>query len=440
MAVQSEWLEKDYYDVLGVAESAADKEITSAYRKLARRLHPDANAGDRAAEERFNELSAAYEVLGDPKKRREYDEARQLRRMRGAGFTPSDGGGFNIRVDTSGDFADFGDVGDVEDFLAGLFTTGGRRRTRSPEPQRGPDVEAQIQLSFDDAVKGVTTTLPLISDVDCAHCAGSGARVRRVEDQVTTEPCPNCGGRGTEPRSREVKVRVPPGVDDGQIIRLRGHGGAGRNGGPAGDLLVRVGVASHRLFGRKGADLTIEVPVTFAEAALGTQIKVPTLHGAPVTLRISPGITSGKTFRVRGKGARQRKGAGDLLVRVYVTVPERLSPEERKLVESLAEAATESPRAASGGVTVPADNEGVYVISVAAELAGVPPDALRAYERKGSLSRARSQGGIRRDRARRGHCHSRRDLTPLTPAVVGGAIPVTPITPTPVRRFPDGSL
>lgn len=343
MALQSEWLEKDYYDVLGVTESASDKEITRAYRKLARRLHPDASPGDQAAEERFKEVSAAYEVLGDPDKRREYDQARRLGPMAGAGFPPG-AGGFNIRVDNSGDLGDLGDLGGIEDLLGDLFGTSGRRRPGAQAPRRGSDLEAELILSFEDAVRGVQTTLPLVTEVECSTCAGSGARVRREQGGITTEPCPSCGGRGTERRTRELKVRVPAGVDHGQTIRLRGRGAPGPNGGPAGDLLVRVAVAPHRLFGRNGADLTLEVPVTFPEAALGAEIKVPTLDGDPVTLRIPPGTPSGKTFRVRGRGVRRGKRTGDLLVTVNVIVPKRVSAKQRHLVEALAETMTESPR------------------------------------------------------------------------------------------------
>ena len=347
MAVQGDWLEKDYYDVLGVAGSASDKEITRAYRKLARRLHPDANPGDHAAEERFKEVSAAYDVVGDPDKRREYDEARRVAAMGGAGFGSGGSGGFNVRVDSTGslyDVGDLGDLGGIDDLLGGLFGTSGGRRPRSRRPQRGPDLEAELTLSFEDAVRGITTTLALVTEVDCASCAGSGARVREGQGRIVTEPCPSCGGRGTERRNREVKVRVPAGVDDGQTILLRDRGAPGPSGGPAGDLLVGVKVTPHRLFGRKGADLTLDVPVTFAEATLGAEIKVPTLDGAAVTVRIPPGTPTGKTFRVRGRGVPHGKGTGDLLVTVDVAVPERLSAEERQLVEALAEATRETPR------------------------------------------------------------------------------------------------
>ncbi len=342
MAMEREWLEKDYYAVLGVADSATDKEITKAYRKLARQLHPDANPGDRTAEERFKELSGAYEVLGDPAKRKEYDQARRLGPM-AAGFGQGAGaGGFDVRVDN---LDNLGDLGGIDDLLGGLFGTRGATWSRSARPRRGADLEAELHLSFEDAVRGVTTTLPVTTDVHCSTCAGSGALLRRGgAGQILGDACPSCGGTGTEWRTSEVKVRVPAGVDDGQTVRIRGRGRPGPTGGPAGDLLVHVRVAPHRLFGRKGSDLTLEVPITFPEAVLGAEIKVPTLDGAPVTLRIPAGTPSGRTFRVRGRGVGDDKGAGDLLVTVHVTVPERLSAQERPLVEALAEATTESPR------------------------------------------------------------------------------------------------
>jgi molecular chaperone DnaJ len=361
---QREWFEKDYYKVLGVSDTATDKEITRAYRKLAKQFHPDANAGDAKAEERFKEVSAAYDVLGDGAKRKEYDEVRRLGPVGGMfGGEPAGNGGFqtNIRVE---------DLGDI---LGGLFGRGRGRSTRSG-PRRGDDLEAQLHLSFEEAISGVTTTVNVTSDVACATCHGTGAAPgtspvicsvcggRGVRDdnqgffsfsqpcracggtgmRIET-PCPTCQGSGVERRPRQVKVRVPAGVADGQRIRLKARGGSGSNGGPAGDLYVVVHVAPHELFGRKGKDLTLTVPVTFAEAALGATVTVPTL-GAPVSVKIPPGTRSGKTFRVRGHGAPSGSSRGDLLVTVEVAVPQRLSEDERSAIEKLAAASTDSPR------------------------------------------------------------------------------------------------
>lgn len=362
MAAQREWFEKDYYQVLGVSESATDSEVTRAYRKLAKKYHPDAHPG---SDERFKEISGAYDVLGDTAKRKEYDEVRRLSRSRigGIGSRGASGGaGFNFKLD------------DLGDLLGDLFTKGSRP-ARGSGPQRGSDLEAELHLSFEEAVSGVTTSVNVISDARCHVCLGSGAApggtktcsrcngTGAVDDNQglfsLTMPCPECGGSGvkierpcsackgtgTERRSRQVRVRIPAGVEPGQRIRIKGRGASGRNNGPPGDLYVRVHVAKHRHFGRKGRDLTLEVPVTFPEAALGTEITVPTL-GKPVTLRVPKGTGSGKVFRVRGHGVPASNGAatGDLLVRVNVAVPSSLSPEETAAVEALSKALRESPR------------------------------------------------------------------------------------------------
>ena len=380
---QTEWFEKDYYKALGVPETATEAEIRRAYRKLAKQHHPDAHPG---SEERFKEISVAYDVLSDPAKRKEYDEIRRLGPMAGAfsggrgpgaarGGGPSaggPGGSFTFSTD------------DLGDLLGGLFGRfrgngpGGGGSSTASGPQRGTDLEAELHLSFSDAVNGVTTTVNVTSETTCHTCHGSGAAPgtspvvcqqcggRGVIDDnqgffslsrtcprcagrgmIVETPCPTCNGRGVELRPRQVKVRVPAGVDDGQRIRLKGMGGAGRNGGPPGDLYVVVRVTPHPLFGRKGRDLTLTVPVTFAEAALGADISVPTLDGS-VVLKVPPGTRSGRTFRVRGRGIPTGKGAGDLLVTVEVAVPTRLSPAEREAIEALAAANGDSPRAHLG--------------------------------------------------------------------------------------------
>ena len=379
MAVQREWFEKDYYRVLGVAESADAKEITKAYRKLARQYHPDTNPGDEAAEERFKEISAAYDVVGDTEKRREYDEARRLGPAAGfggpggAGFGGPGAGGFTFNMEDVGG-AGGGGLGDV---LGNLFGGGRGRpgRSRGTGPQRGGDLEADLHLNFTDAVAGLTTTLHLVSDAVCQVCAGVGAEPGTVpttcptcggrgaveDDQgffATSRPCPGCGGRGSiiedpcqncrgtgiERRPRDVKVRIPAGVKDGQKIRIKGRGDPGRNGGPPGDLFVTCRVEAHRLFRMDGRDLRINVPVTFAEAALGADVEVPTIDGAHVKVRIPAGTPNGRTLRVKGRGVVTPKATGDLLVTVEVVVPGKLSEAEREALEALAAAATESPR------------------------------------------------------------------------------------------------
>ena len=380
MAPQREWFEKDYYRVLGVSDTASQKDIRSAFRKLSRQYHPDANPDDKAAEERFKEVSAAYDVVGDPEKRKEYDEVRKLGPVGGMFGGPGAGG------PGAGGFR-FEDIGDLGDVLGGLFGRGRRRGSpagaggvRGTGPHRGQDLESELHLAFEDAVHGLTTTVHLTSEAACSTCHGSGARPgttprtcptcegRGVIDDnqgffsfsspcpecagrgyLIDEPCPTCRGTGVEHRPREVKVRIPAGVGDGQRIRLRGRGGPGRNGGPAGDLYVTVRVKPHPLFGRRGNDLTITVPITFPEAALGADVAVPTLDGGSVKVRIPAGTRSGRTFRVRGKGVAARRKTGDMLVTVEVAVPQKLSAEERRAVEALAAAANgASPRAHLG--------------------------------------------------------------------------------------------
>ena len=297
MAMQTECLEKDYYALLGVPETASEQEITRAYRRLARQLHPDVNPDKPGAEERFKEVSSAYDVLGDPAKRKEYDELRRLQQAGGGGFVEDGSGGVRIRFTTVGDMGDLGDLrgfGGLGDLFGDLFRETGRR---------GRDREAEVVLDFEEAV------------------------------------------RGAERKVGKATVRIPPGIEDGQLIRVPGQGGPGADGGPPGDLYVTVRVTPHPLFGRSGPHLTIRVPVTFAEAALGADIRVPTLDGEPVTLRLPPGTASGRTFRVRGKGV---AGRGDLLVTVDVAVPKRLTEAQRRAVEELARATVESPRAYLG--------------------------------------------------------------------------------------------
>lgn len=359
----------------------SDKDITRAYRRLAKEFHPDANQGDAKAEDRFKEVSAAYDVLGDTEKRKEYDE---VRRMVAAGVGPGgSGGGFGgfgggAGFDPNDARFDFGDSSDLGDLLGGLFS-GGRGRTRrgggAPGPQRGADLETELHLSFDDAVRGITAPVRFRSDAVCSTCHGSGAKPGTTPhvcpqcggsgqvavDQgpfsfsqvcpscggrghVIAEACPTCRGSGVEARPREVKVRIPAGVNDGQRIRVAGRGGAGRNGGPPGDLYVVVNVAAHPRFGRDGRNLTLRVPITFAEAALGAQVKVPTLDDS-VTVKVPVGTPSGTTVRVRGRGVVTPKGKGDLMVTFDIVVPKKLKKDARVAVEALADVLTENPRA-----------------------------------------------------------------------------------------------
>lgn len=370
-----EWLEKDYYQVLGVPKNASDAEIKAAYRRLAREYHPDRNRGNREAEERFKEINAAYEVLSDPKKREAYDRVRQ---MAASGFGPGfgfGGPGRGGRVRVEGfpfDEGLFGDLGDLFSVLTGR-PRGWARATR------GADLETEVRLSFEEAMRGATVPIRVEGPAPCPRCGGSGAEPGTApqvcpqcrgtgvvaENQgffsftrpcarcggsgtVVTNPCGRCGGAGSVRATREFSVRVPPGVHDGARIRVAGRGEPGPPGSRPGDLYVVVRVAPHPLFGRRNSDLTLELPITFPEAALGSTLQVPTLNGA-VTLRIPPGTRSGQTFRIRGKGAPRPKGGfGDLLVTVHIEVPRRLSREERELLERLRELQRESPRRGLG--------------------------------------------------------------------------------------------
>ena len=365
MAAQREWFDTDYYSVLGIGPEASAKEITRAYRKLARELHPDKNPGDTAAEERFKAVSAAYDVLGDEARRAEYDEVRRLGPMAGQGGS----GGFSF---------DVGDMGGFGDLFGQMFTNG--RQRGSAGPRRGVDQSARLTLSFYDAAKGVTTSLNVTSEGRCETCTGSGAqpgseprlcgvcggrgavdenqgpfsfsspcRACNGHGRIIDNPCGICGGIGATVGHRTVQVRIPSGVNDGQTIRLKGRGGPGRNGGPAGDLLVEVAVQPHERFTRQGVNLEVTLPVTFSELALGSEVDVPTLEGESVRLRLQPGTQSGSRHRVSGRGIEVTKRGtatrGDLIVRVVVNVPTALTEKQRKAVEHLSTVLTENPRA-----------------------------------------------------------------------------------------------
>jgi molecular chaperone DnaJ len=379
--VRREWFEKDYYQTLGVPKNASVAEIKKKYRKLAQQYHPDANPGNQEAEERFKEISAAYEVLSDAEKRKQYDEVREMAASGfgagGFGGPGSGGGGRRVRYEgfPGGGFEGFGDI---DDLLGGMF--GGGRSSRASRQARGADLQTEVRIGFDEAMRGTTVPLRIEGPAQCPTCHGSGAKpgtspktcpvcggsgtvaasqgvfsIARPcpechgRGQVIEDPCPTCHGSGTVRRTREFSVRIPPGVKDGARIKVAGRGEPGPLGSPPGDLYVAVRVEPHRLFGRRDSDLTLEVPVTFAEAALGAEVPIPTLNGT-VKLKVPAGTPSGKTFRIRGKGAPKPKGKGhgDLLATVKVEVPGKLSKEERELLSKLREIQRESPRARLG--------------------------------------------------------------------------------------------
>ena len=348
---------KTLYDTLGVSKSASADEIKKAYRKLAREHHPDRNPGDAGAEEKFKEVQHAYDVLSDADKRKQYDRFGSQNGRAGAG--PQN---VNINVD------DF--VGDLGDIFGGLF--GGRAQQRQRrQPLRGADVEAQVRLSFEDSLHGVDAKVPVELTVACRECGGTGAqpgtapvicpecngRGVKSESQglfalsqpcprcrgngtVIEQPCPHCKGSGRERRIKTYTVKIKPGVKDATRIRLKGKGEAGENGGPAGDLIVLVHVAKSDTYERRGDDLVVNTPVTYATAVLGGKVDVPTPGGA-VSLKIPSGSEDGKLIRIKGRGAPRVNGGGkgDVLARVRIQVPKRVNKKERELLEELQKAA-----------------------------------------------------------------------------------------------------
>lgn len=351
MAPQREWLEKDFYRTLGVSKTATAAEIKKAYRKLARENHPDANPDNPAAERRFKDVGEAYAVLSDDTKRREYDELQRL------GPHAFSGGG----AARGNDFSDL---------FGSLFNTGGfgGGRGRQRQARRGQDITADVYVSFEDALSGVRTSVTVTGEAPCAECDGSGAakgtspvtcgvcagRGEINVDQgmfsfaqpctscqgrgVTIDtPCGRCRGRGQVVAPRSLTINIPAGVADGATIRAGGRGGPGAHGGPAGDVLITVRVGAHPLYGRSGDDVTVDVPISYAEAVLGTDLKIPLVNGETRTIRVPKGTASGRRFRIKGAGAPRRGGgAGDLIVTVTITVPKELSDEMHRLVSELA--------------------------------------------------------------------------------------------------------
>jgi molecular chaperone DnaJ len=388
---QREWVEKDFYKELGVSSDASADDIKRAYRKLARDLHPDANP-DPTASERFKAVSEAHSVLSDPAKRKEYDETRRLFAGGGVGRGRFSGGNFGGFGTPGGDGVEFnlndlfdaaGQTGgaNIGDLFGGLFGRGAQ--PRPTRPRRGNDLETEAELSFMEATRGVAMPLRLTSQAPCTNCHGSGARpgtspkvcpncngagvVNRNQGafgfsepcteckgsgSIIEHPCAECAGSGVTTRTRTINVRIPPGVEDGQRIRLAGQGEAGLRGAPSGDLYVTVHVRPDKVFGRDGDDLTVAVPVSFHELALGTTLSVPTLEGK-VGVRVPKGTSDGRILRVRGRGVPKRSGGhGDLLVTVKVAVPPNLEGEAAEALEAYAKAERASgfdPRAGWAG-------------------------------------------------------------------------------------------
>jgi molecular chaperone DnaJ len=371
---------KDFYRVLGVAENAKPDEIKRAYRKLAKQYHPDANASDAVAAEKFKEISEAYAVLSDEDKRKKYDQMRKLGafgglggyRPGGAGARPGgtqgQAGGFSFEDLDVGDI--FGSIFDFGKRRGGPGTGPGTAGGRQAGPQRGENIEYQVEVPFKTAARGGTITVTLPVTEECAVCAGTGAKPGTQvitcpechgSGSITfgqggfgvTRPCPNCMGRGRVPQDpcsacggtgqvrqqKTVNVTIPPGVDNGSKVRIAGQGEKGAAGGAPGDLLINVRVAPDRFFAREGLDLVCEVPINLAQAVLGSRIKVRTVDGKSVVLRVPPGTQSGTRFRIKGQGVEKGGRRGDQYVKVEVGVPETLSDEQRKQFEEFAAAA-----------------------------------------------------------------------------------------------------
>ncbi|MEZ5126549.1 MAG: molecular chaperone DnaJ [Thermoleophilia bacterium] len=370
----------DYYQTLGVSKNASPDEIKKAFRRLAREHHPDKNPGDKAAEEKFKDVSQAYETLSDPEKRKQYDEMLRLGafgpgaggfRPGSGGFRPGTGpqGGFDPSMfGPGGAQFDVGDMGNLSDLLGSLFGgAAGRSRRRGPE--RGSDLQVDVNISFDESLHGATVRVPVEKAVACETCRGSGAKpgttpkicpecegrgviarnqgpfalsqvCPRCQGQGTIieSPCPTCQGTGVQEKTRRYTVKIPAGVKDGSKIRIKGKGEVGQRGGPAGDLFVIVRVEDDVVFERRGDDVILELPITVAEAALGASVRIPTPGGGKVSLKVPSGSQDARTLRLRGKGAPKLKGGGhgDLLVRLRVLVPEKLTKEQRQLFEELA--------------------------------------------------------------------------------------------------------
>jgi molecular chaperone DnaJ len=353
---------RSLYDTLGVPKNASQDELKKAYRKLVREVHPDRNPGNAEAEARFKEVQSAYDVLSDPEKRKRYDRIGSVNGGPGAGGTTVD---FDL-----GNF-------DLGDLFGGLFGNRGRAREQAqPRGQRGNDVEVEVRVSFEDALKGVQTTVPVQLELACHTCHGTGAapgttpitcpecqgsgvvatsqglfalqqpcpRCRGMGSIVET-PCQTCRGSGRERRTKRFTVRIPAGVKDGTKIKLKGKGEAGYGGAPAGDLFVVTRVEPSKIYERRGDDLVLDVPVSLSEAALGAEVEIPTPDGR-VSLKVPAGSQDGKLLRVKGRGAPRLKGdgRGDLLARLKVSVPQKLSKKEREALEALQSASKANPR------------------------------------------------------------------------------------------------
>ncbi len=368
---------KDFYAVLGVPSTATQDEIKKAFRKLAKKNHPDANANDPKAAEKFKEISEANNVLGDAEKRKQYDEMRRLGAFGGfGGPSTSRGGGYSQRTSSSGsnpnvnyqDF-DIGGLGGLGDLFGSIFGNQGRAQSRPSGPQRGQNIETSLEIPFRTAARGGKVPVDLEVNEECGTCHGTGGApgatmkvcpecsgrgvvsfgqggfaVNRPcpvclgRGQVSSQPCPTCNGAGEVRTRKKVLITVPPGADTGSKIRLKGQGGKGSSNGPPGDLLITFTVTNDKFYRREGLDVIATIPVNIAQATLGSKISVTTLDAKKVLIKIPPGIPSGKRFRVRGQGIHKGSQTGDLIVEVKIEAPEKLSEEQERMMKEFAAA------------------------------------------------------------------------------------------------------
>ena len=369
---------RDYYEVLGVSKNASEDEIKRAYKKLARKYHPDMNPGDKEAEEKFKEVNEANEVLSNPEKKAKYDQ------FGFAGVDPNYGAGQGGYGGAGG--FDFGDLGDIfGSFFGGGFGGGGRRNPNAP--QRGESIRASLSVEFTEAAFGCEKSITIDRSEQCPTCKGKGCAPGTTPEvcpdckgtgsvhttqrtpfgmvqtsgackkcggrgKIIHQPCPRCGGRGAVRKNQTIKVKIPAGIDDGQTLNLRGKGNAGLDGGPAGDLLITVFVKPHPFFERDGNSVLMEMPVTFAQAALGAEIEVPTIDGR-VKLTIPEGTQPGSVFRLRGKGIpylQSKGGRGDQFVTITITVPKNMTAEQKERLHAYAESMNEAVSEPRSGI------------------------------------------------------------------------------------------
>ncbi len=364
--------QKDYYEILGVSESASPDEIKKAYRHLAKKYHPDSNPNNKMAEEKFKEVSEAHEVLSNPQKKRQYD---QLRRMGQGVFTgfggPQDATGFEDLFGRGGTgrtftFEDLGGFGDLGDLFSNIFDRGETSRRQRWGPQKGADLYAEVEIPFDSAISGGRIPIEFDKEEVCPVCTGTGAKpgttmstcpqcggtgmvsfgqggfaVSRPcprclgRGKIITAPCPQCGGRGQTSTRKKLVINIPAGISDGAQLRLRGQGQPGIAGGSPGDLMVKISVGRHRFFERRGRDVYCKVPINIAQATLGSRIRVRTIDGK-VDLKVPPGTQSGTKFRLRGRGVKADGATGDQYVEVLVEIPKRMSQKQKELMEQFA--------------------------------------------------------------------------------------------------------